>query len=104
MNLYWEQVGLLTGRIKVRTEGNFVSNPIIKVANKDILFKDQQLISKEHHINLFIPLEDLSKCKFKIEMYSEITFERCYKEIHQKGWNIRFLVLIHYLNQHWNID
>ena len=52
----------------------FVSNPIIKVANKDILFKDQQLISKEHHINLFIPLEDLSKCKFKIEMYSEITF------------------------------
>ena len=32
-----------------------IKHPVIKKANKDLLFKDQELISKEEHINLFFP-------------------------------------------------
>ena len=31
-----------------------IKNPIIKKPNKDLLFDNQELLSKEHHLNLFI--------------------------------------------------
>ena len=32
-----------------------VANPIIKRPNKNLLFSDQEVLSNEHHINLFLP-------------------------------------------------
>ena len=32
----------------------YIKNPLIKEANKNVLFDDLNLISKEHHINLFL--------------------------------------------------
>ena len=52
----------------------YISLPTIKVADKNLLFKDQQLISKEHHINVFISNELISQSKWKLKMYDDITF------------------------------
>ena len=35
----------------------YIKNPLIKEANKNVLFDDLKLISKEHHINLFLEKE-----------------------------------------------
>ena len=35
----------------------YIKNPLIKEANKNVLFDDLNLISKEHHINLFLEKE-----------------------------------------------
>ena len=35
----------------------YIKNPVIKEANKNVLFDDLNLISKEHHINLFLEKE-----------------------------------------------
>ena len=43
----------------------FVRNPVIKKGNKDLLFKDQELISKEHHLNLFTDEERWKTYEFK---------------------------------------
>lgn len=72
----WKDVG--------KNRRYYISLPIIKVANKDKRFEDQQLISKEHHINLFIPLKDLSKTKYKFKMYEEITFAGIIKKYTRK--------------------
>ena len=37
----------------------FVSQPTIKKADKNILYKKQEVISTEHHLNLFIRFDDL---------------------------------------------
>ena len=37
----------------------YVAQPTIKTPNKDVLYKDLDVISTEHHINLFIKFEDL---------------------------------------------
>ena len=37
-----------------------VLQPTIRKPDRDLLFNEQELISTEHHINLFIPFEDLT--------------------------------------------
>ena len=46
----WKPVDENTTRV-------YIKNPIIKEANKNVLFDDLKLISKEHHINLFLDKE-----------------------------------------------
>ena len=36
-----------------------ILQPTIRKPDPDLLFKEQEIISTEHHINLFIPFEDL---------------------------------------------
>tara|TARA_B100000965_G_scaffold283071_1_gene240952 strand:- start:476 stop:1141 length:666 start_codon:yes stop_codon:yes gene_type:complete len=50
----------------------FVRNPVIKKGNKDLLFKDQELISKEHHLNLFAEGEEWRKKGW--QRYEKMTF------------------------------
>ncbi len=48
-----------------------ISNPEIKKANKHVKFDHQDLISKEHHINVFIPNDKWTNDK-KVERYTDI--------------------------------
>lgn len=43
----------------------YIENPIIKKPNRDIVFDDLELLSKEHHINLFVPLADCEDIPYK---------------------------------------
>ena len=49
-----------------------IRNPVIKKGNKNLLFKDQELISKEHHINVFAQADQWTKAAFK--RYEPICF------------------------------
>ena len=60
----WEEV---KGRPVTRL---LISNPEIKKANKHVLFDQQDLISKEHHINVFLPKETWKK--EKTERYTDV--------------------------------
>ena len=64
----WEDLeGLPTRRV-------VVSYPTIKKPNKDLLFKDQTTISKEHHLNLFIRHEDIPLYDTIFEIHQPINF------------------------------
>ena len=65
----WEQLDETKFRVAV-------SNPIIKKANKDVLFQNQVVISKEHHINFFIDLasEEYEGKEFPYQMYDCLYF------------------------------
>ena len=47
----------------------YIKNPIIKEANKNVLFDDLNLISKEHHINLFLDTGYLNDLRRLEEIY-----------------------------------
>ena len=51
-----------------------VKQPTIKIADKNLLFAEQEVISTEHHINLFIPFEDLSEYKAQFQQHRTISF------------------------------
>jgi hypothetical protein len=51
-----------------------VKQPTIKVANKNTLFANQQVISTEHHINLFIPYNLLEQYEAHFITHSPISF------------------------------
>ena len=42
-----------------------VLQPTIRKPDKDLLFQEQEIISTEHHINLFIPFNDLTNYDIK---------------------------------------
>ena len=65
----WEQLDKTKFRMTV-------SNPILKKANKNVLFENQAVISKEHHINFFIDLasEEYEGDEFPYQMYDCICF------------------------------
>ena len=52
----------------------YVSNPTIKKPDKTKLFKEQECISKEHHLNLFIKEEDLKFYDTEFGMHLPISF------------------------------
>ena len=52
----------------------FIKQPTIKKADKNKLFSEQELISTEHHLNLFIKFEDLYKYETIWEMNQTIQF------------------------------
>jgi len=52
----------------------FVSKPTIKKADKNLLYQDQQVISIEDHLNLFIKYEDLPTYDAIFELNQPIRF------------------------------
>ena len=58
----------------------FVKQPTIKEANKDLLYDDQETISTEHHLNLFIRYEDLPNYDTIFELNSPIKFSGIIEE------------------------
>ena len=51
-----------------------VKQPTIKIADKHTLFANQQVISTEHHINLFIPYNLLEQYEAQFITHSPISF------------------------------
>jgi len=51
-----------------------VKQPTIKVADKHTLFANQQVVSTEHHINLFIPYNLLEQYEAQFITHSPISF------------------------------
>ena len=52
----------------------YIKQPTIKRANKELLFSDQETISTEHHLNLFIKYEDLPDYDTTFELNQPIHF------------------------------
>ena len=51
-----------------------IHKPTIKEPNKNLRFKDQKLISKEEHLNLFFPVELLASFKEIYSIHQSISF------------------------------
>ena len=64
----WKEIDDLSTRQVV------VAQPTIKKADRDLLYKDQEVISTEHHLNLFIKHEDLPNYEIIFERNSPIHF------------------------------
>jgi len=45
----------------------YIKHPVIKEPNKDVLFDDLKVISKEHHINLFVKNEQIGESLKRLE-------------------------------------
>jgi hypothetical protein len=69
----------------------YIKNPTIKRADKNTLFKDQRFISKEDHINVFIPHEENAK-KEELLMYENITFSGLIKPYNRKDRSFDYSV------------
>jgi hypothetical protein len=52
----------------------YIKQPTIKRANKDLLYEEQETISTEHHLNLFIKYEDLPDYDTTFELNQPILF------------------------------
>ena len=56
----------------------YIKYPTIKKADKNLTFDKQQVISKEHHINLFLPFNQMNEKELElvkgVKMYDCITF------------------------------
>jgi hypothetical protein len=71
---FWEDlVGLSTRRV-------VVSNPVIRKADCNLLFEDQVLLTKEHHLNLFIKHQDLPNYDTTFQLHQPIQFSG---QVHQ---------------------
>ena len=67
--------GLVVGRIWTTAQRRlYIKQPTIKRANKDLLYGEQETISTEHHLNLFIKYEDLSDFDTTFELNQPIHF------------------------------
>ena len=51
-----------------------VKQPTIRIPNKEILFNKQEIISTEHHLNLFIPFNHLINFNTIFERHNKISF------------------------------
>lgn len=58
----------------------FIKQPTIREANKDLLYEDQNFISTEHHLNLFIKHEDLPDYDTIFELNTPINFSGVIEE------------------------
>tara|TARA_B100000287_G_scaffold371648_1_gene369834 strand:+ start:365 stop:1042 length:678 start_codon:yes stop_codon:yes gene_type:complete len=52
----------------------FVKQPTIRKPNKELLFENQEIISTEHHLNLFIPHMHIPDFDTTFEMHNKISF------------------------------
>ena len=59
---------------KCSTRRLYIKQPTIKRANKDLLYAEQETISTEHHLNLFIKYEDLPDYDTTFELNQPIHF------------------------------
>lgn len=65
---FWKDLkGLSTRRL-------VVSNPVIRKADRNLRFEDQVLLSKEHHLNLFIKHQDLPQYDTTFQLHEPIQF------------------------------
>ena len=63
----WKQINETTIRA-------YIEKPVIKKPNKDLVFDDLDLISIEHHINLFLPWKNDGIGKHPYKRYECVTF------------------------------
>ena len=85
----------------------FISNlPTIKKADKNLTFDKQQVISKEYHINLFLPFNQMTDKELElvkgVKMYDCITFSGRIQEYWRKDGTYD-LSVNQYLNHIWRI-
>ena len=66
--------GLLTGKTCLTTQGGSTSQPTIRKPDKSKLFQDQERITTEHQLNLFIDKNDLGSYGMEFEMNLPINF------------------------------
>lgn len=52
----------------------YIKQPTIKIANPNLLYEEQQVISTEHHLNLFIKYEDLKDYESTYQLHTPINF------------------------------
>ena len=70
----WEDLeGLSTRRL-------VVSNPVIRRPDRNLRFEDQVLLSKEHHLNLFIKHQDLPQYDTTFQLHEPIQFSGVVQE------------------------
>ena len=66
----------------------YIKYPTIKSIDKTLTFDKQQVISKEHHINLFLPFNQMNEKELElvkgVKMYDCITFSGRIKSIGEK--------------------
>ena len=62
----------------------YIEKPSIKKPNKEKVFDDLELISIEHHINLFLPFQNDDKTKVPYERYQCVTFAGYIKQYTRK--------------------
>ena len=67
-----------------------ISKPIIKRPNKNVLFDNQELISKEHHINLFLPTKGLEDSKIPYEKYQCVSFAGYINQYRRKNGSVDY--------------
>ena len=71
---FWEDLeGLSTRRL-------VVSNPVIRRADRNLRFDDQVVLSKEHHLNLFINHQDLPQYDTTFQLHEPIQFSGVVQE------------------------
>lgn len=70
----WEDLeGLSTRRV-------VVSNPVIRRPDRNLRFEDQVLLSREHHLNLFIKHQDLPQYDTTFQLHEPIQFSGVVQE------------------------
>ena len=52
----------------------YIKQPTIKIANPELIFEEQEKISTEHHINLFVNHSDLQDYESNFEIHTPIDF------------------------------
>jgi hypothetical protein len=52
----------------------YIKQPTIKIANPELIFEEQEKISTEHHINLFVNHSDLQDYESNFEIHTLIDF------------------------------
>lgn len=74
----------------------YISQPTIKKADKNTRWDELETISTEHHINLFIPKEDLYSVRGgELKMYESVSFAGIIKKYTRKDgsydWGVKTL-------------
>lgn len=74
----------------------YISQPTIKRADKNTRWEGLETISTEHHINLFIPKNDLNSVKdVELKMYDSVSFAGVIKRYTRKDgsydWGVKTL-------------
>jgi hypothetical protein len=67
-----------------------VKQPTIKVADKNVLFANQKVIAKEHHINLFIPYELLGQYEAHFITHTPISFSGVVVEYQRRNGSVDY--------------
>ena len=88
-----------------------IKNPIFKKPNKNFLFKDLPILTKEDHINLFLSKQDVNdiiiytRKNARLEKYEKITFSGIVKGYRRKNGLYDFGIHPNiFFNLHWDLE